>query len=351
MAPARVLLFRPSRVKPMKRLVLTNQSAYGFTESGFADLAIPFDFRFVWGPLPPPDKLAAYVAASPDGRKKNGSHWSDMVGSWPQGRPGEDLALLAFCKRFEHVELWFNSNANDQLQLVWLLDHFRSDPEAAAKLRLRIIGSFDWRPDVSARAFDKVPAVHITTRPALETAAMVWQAYCAPTPQACFDFLHRDLSALPLLKPALADLLREIPSEITGLGATEMRLLELVAWGFELTNALFYLPGIAPRRIFNDWEIGLLLGHLAHAPTPAIAGLDDELRTLGEENYGRRLEAYQRSRLSVTEFGNALLAHKADLSRHNPIDRWWGGTRLTNENLWRRNTTLAQSRSAPPESA
>ena len=47
------------------------------------------------------------------------------------------------------------------------------------------------------------------------------------------------------------------------------------------------------------------------------------------------MEAYRRSRLSLTEFGEAVLAHKEDFSRHNPIDRWWGGTHLTNDNLWR----------------
>jgi hypothetical protein len=92
--------------------------------------------------------------------------------------------------------------------------------------------------------------------------------------------------------------------------------------------------------VFNSSEIGFLLEGLAHGPTPAIAGLDDELRTLKPENYGRRDEAFRRSRLSLTEFGRAILAHKEDFSRHNPIDRWWGGTRLTNDRLWRWNPAL-----------
>ena len=78
-----------------------------------------------------------------------------------------------------------------------------------------------------------------------------------------------------------------------------------------------------------------LLEGLAHGPTPAVAGLDDELRTLERENYRARDAAYKRSRLSLTEFGKAILAHKEDFSRHNPIDRWWGGTRLTNDRMWR----------------
>jgi hypothetical protein len=39
--------------------------------------------------------------------------------------------------------------------------------------------------------------------------------------------------------------------------------------------------------------------------------------------------------LSLTEFGKAIVAHKEDFSRHNPIHRWWGGTELTNDRLWR----------------
>ncbi len=32
-----------------------------------------------------------------------------------------------------------------------------------------------------------------------------------------------------------------------------------------------------------------------------------------------------------------------DFSRHNPIDRWWGGTHLTNDNLWRWSPALLKA--------
>ena len=178
------------------------------------------------------------------------------------------------------------------------------------------------------------------TEDELETASATWQAYRATTPEACFEMLGRDLSALPLLRPALFDLLEELPSSATGLGATEMRVLELIANGYASTNALFYLTELRQRRVFDSWEIGSLLEGLAHGPRPAIAGLDDALRTLKASNYRGRDEAYKRSRLSLTEFGKAIVAHKEDFSRHNPIDRWWGGTKLTNDNLWRWNPAL-----------
>ena len=47
----------------MKRLILTNSSGLDLMHSGLAEVVIPFVFRFVWGPLPSPDELAAYVAA------------------------------------------------------------------------------------------------------------------------------------------------------------------------------------------------------------------------------------------------------------------------------------------------
>jgi hypothetical protein len=44
---------------------------------------------------------------------------------------------------------------------------------------------------------------------------------------------------------------------------------------------------------------------------------------------------YKRSRLSLTALGEAVQAQSEDFSGHNPIHRWWGGTELTNNRLWR----------------
>jgi hypothetical protein len=180
------------------------------------------------------------------------------------------------------------------------------------------------------------------TEAELNTASRSWQAYCSPTPEACFDLLSSNLSALPMLRPTLVELLEELPSGVTGLGATEMRLLEMLAWGFANTNPLFHLRTIRGTRIFGEWECGYLLDGLAFGPKPAVAGLDEELRTLSRENLRDRHPAYLRSRLSLTEFGKAIVAHKEDFSRQNPIDRWWGGTHLTNDNMWRWTPTLVK---------
>ena len=322
----------------MKPLILTCWPLQDFT----ADLAISVYFRFVWGQLPSEDELAAYLGPrTPDHGPSRGRHWSNFAYSWgrSQNKSQRDLGLAEFCERYETVELWFDTTPQAQLKLIWLLEYFRSCPEAAARLKLRLLdrdlieihpGKLDkWSP----------PLVDVTDNE-LAIASAAWLAYRATTPETYFDLLRQNLSALPLLKPVLFDLLEELPSASTGLGATEMRMLELVGRGYSRTNALFHIGSLRQTRVFNEFEYGYLLEGLAFGPTPAVAGLDDHLRTLPQESFDGRLDAYHRSRLSLTDFGKAVLAQREDFSRHNPIDRWWGGTHLTNDNLWRYDPVL-----------
>ncbi|WP_407118509.1 hypothetical protein [Bradyrhizobium sp. LMG 9283] len=327
----------------MKPVILTSLSGFDLIRSGLAEVVIPFTFRLVDGPLPL-DELAAYVGAR-SGTVKPGWHWFDYVGRWSQAaKERRHLSLVAFCQAYDVVELWFDRNPNDQLQLIWLLDYLCSHPEIASKAKLRLI-AFDLiteEPTSIAKSLPHIPALRVTTDE-LETASMAWQAYAAPTPERCAELVHRDLSALLMLRPALIDLLAELPSASTGLGATEIRFLELIARGYEGTSALFHLRSLRRTPVFNEWELGWLLQGLALGPRPAVAGLDDELRTIPQQNLPARQVAYSRSRLSLTEFGKAVMAGKEDFSRHNPIDRWWGGTHLTNDRLWRYGPVLTKT--------
>jgi hypothetical protein len=215
-------------VTKMTRLILSSESGFSLDRTDLADVVIPFIFRFVWGPLPSPDELATYLAARSDDHAP-GTHWSDYVGPQPAAiKARKNFGFIDFCRHCETIELWFDPRPNDQLQLVWLLDYFQSHPEIVARLRLRLI-DYDLiiaSPEELGRW--KKPAVNVT-RDELGTASATWQAYRATTPEACVKLLSRNLSALPLLRPALFDLLEELPSSATGLGATEMRLLEVIA--------------------------------------------------------------------------------------------------------------------------
>jgi len=81
--------------------------------------------------------------------------------------------------------------------------------------------------------------------------------------------------------------------------------------------------------------MGRLLDGLAHCPAPAISGITEKPFTLEMHEDRERRRRYNESQLSLTTLGKAILAGTEDFSRHNPIHRWWGGTELTNDRLWR----------------
>jgi hypothetical protein len=296
----------------MSRLILTfDDSASGVLKGArLADRVLPFGFRFVWGPLQTPSELEN--TAQIDG-----------------------LALNEFCERFDAIELWADQEPNEQLQLVWLLDFLRSHANVIAKSAF---------VQTNVRIGGRLPAEWVKQRPRaapihndhLEVASAAWSAWRAPTPVAWFDLLAQDLSALPQLRHTVLALLEELPMRATGLGATEMRMLELVAAGQAHPSDLF--PGDErpnERRTYGFWEVGELLDGLAHCPSPAVSGLAEGPFDLALHDSKDRHDRYKKSRLSLTELGKAILAHSDDFSRHNPINRWWGGTELTNDRLWR----------------
>ncbi|WP_208758131.1 hypothetical protein [Bradyrhizobium zhanjiangense] len=49
------------------------------------------------------------------------------------------MSLIEFCEPYDAIELWFDPNPEDQLQLIWLLDHLRSHSGPAQKLKLRLV--------------------------------------------------------------------------------------------------------------------------------------------------------------------------------------------------------------------
>ena len=321
----------------MARLILTFDDSAGgaLKATGLADCVVPFGLCFVWGRLRSANELKALL--SPRSAKSAAAdHWLDNLGG-AQFEEARKLGagLIEFCTRFDAVELWTDPEPNAQLQLVWLLEQIRPHVHVASRSSLvqTDIRIGDQSPEYWA---ERRPRAIAIGNDLFEAAGAAWSAWRAPTPVAWFDLLERDIGALPQLRNTVIALLEELPGRATGLGATEMRMLELAAAGHVHPYDLF--PGHQKpneRRTFGYWAVGELLDGLAHCPAPAIAGLDegpfDEALHDSRERHAR----YKNSRLSLTDLGKAILAQADDFSRHNPVHRWWGGTELTNDRLWR----------------
>jgi hypothetical protein len=316
--------------RAMTRLILTtsDSGAGSLKGTGIADVVIPFGFRFVRGPLPSDVELAAALAPSTPQH-----HWLRDIYRKHIGESGKSEHGLIDSDRYDAIELWIDPEPNAQLTLIWLLDYLRHHGTIASKLALVqsdvVIG--DHPPDELIAL--RLPAVKVLNDH-LETASTAWQAWRASTPQDWFNLLSKDLNVLPRLRLTVMELLEELPRRTTGLGATEMRMLELISEGTVHPFDLFpHNP--QQRRVFDYWETGSLLDGLAHCPTPVVSGLGNGPFTVEMHDDRDRHQRYKKSQLSLTALGEAILAKTEDFSRHNPICRWWGGTKLTNNNLWR----------------
>ncbi|RXG95917.1 hypothetical protein [Bradyrhizobium zhanjiangense] len=320
----------------MTRLIVTTDSsaAGALLRADLADLVIAIERRLIWGPLPSDEELGAFFA--PRTTQPCGLHWLDNTPSWRlEGSGVKDRGLIELLSECDSAELWMGPEPNAQLILLWLLDHCGNERAAVSKLVIRQLDIAVGRVDLERLAKLNPPIVELTPDH-LEIAARAWRAYRAPTPQDWFGLLKTDLSLLPQLERGAVDLLEELPSVATGLGATEMRILGLIAPGNVQPFDAF--PGHQKpneRRVFDYWEVGALLDGLARCPVPAVAGLDEGPFSLDMHDDALRHARYKQSRLSLTDLGKAVLAGDEDFCRHNPIARWWGGTLVTTERLWR----------------
>ncbi len=332
----------------MMRLILTTDYIYSKSDAAdSSDLFLHFGHSFghhlqrlVYGPPPTAAELYdLFDMRSEQRHQKRGEHWLDFI---PRERLDRfevhDIGLAQLCACFDTVELWIGPTANDQLELVWLLDYLRRRKAITPRLFLRTSEPPVGRSTEELAAID-LPRLRISSALA-DLASRAWHAFRSPTPQAWCDLLREDLSGLPHLRDAVLKLLIELPAPGTGLGATEMGLLEMIYPGHRhrlsvILNTLVFFNGYYRHTIFNYWETALLAEPLAFGSEPAITALNPELQSVELRNMRRRDEIHKESRPMPTAFGEAILLGREDFSRHNPVHRWWGGTELTNANLWR----------------
>ncbi|WP_407188962.1 hypothetical protein [Bradyrhizobium centrosematis] len=313
----------------MSHLILATNDRAEVTlrQSGLANVALGFYPRFVWRKLPSEEGLLRGLERRSEKHRNPGDHWLDDVGSGVlDGFATRDIGFFELCAKFDSIEIWVDPRPNDQLVLVWLLDLLRPYKEITTKLSLVHADDTiaNYAPESVARW--KLPAFKVTENH-LVTAGSAWRAYRAETPESCFDLLMTDLAILPRLRSALIAMLEELPDSVTGLGATEMDLLDFVKDGH--TDPRIVEEARWIRDVFDENDACDALLELGAYSAPPIRlgdpAFDNEDRYFGRSEW----------KVTLTELGRSLLAREDDMWRHNPIKRWWGGTELTNERLWR----------------
>jgi Domain of unknown function (DUF1835) len=205
---------------------------------------------------------------------------------------GQRDARLAAVEPSDKVVLWFEDDLYDQLQLIQVLDRLT---EHNGPIDLMALPREGRTPLLVRHAHARALG-----EPELVLARRAWAAFTAPDPHALQDLWLAGTPELPDLGPALGRLLEELPATSDGLSRTGRQLLA------RMPATLVELVGSnrvdEPRPFASEWVI-----------ESRLRGLSDLAR--GDWT------GYE-----LTEAGIEVAAGRR---RHEQIDRWLGGVRLT----------------------
>jgi hypothetical protein len=229
---------------------------------------------------------------------------------------------------FDRIELWFEHDLYDQLQLIQILA-FLADVSRSKGVVLVQADDF-----LGPQPADKILRFADRARPIqradLDLAAQAWAAVAAPTPEPVAALVESLDAQFPFLKPALSRFLQELPSPETGLGRTETTILDGIARGTSFPPRLFQETILQEEAAFmGDASFYHLIDDLAFCAVPLIAGVPPP--TDGDDDGARFREA----ELELTMAGEDVANAEEDHVAMSGIDRWWGGTHLRGHNVWR----------------
>ena len=231
------------------------------------------------------------------------------------------------------VEFWADPDPNAQLLLLQFLSWCgRRDLHRSDLHLVQADGPLgDRRADDIRSATPKCVQVEDEL---VQDAVSAWDAFCSPTPERWAALLGHDFPHLPRLRSAVLRILEELPDKLTGLDASQARVIGGVARGADL-RGLFH-DGTAPRdgAVLDYWEFGKLLD-LLRSVENAVTGLRGGPFDNALHDDAARLKRYWGSRPALSALGQGVFNGAADYLEHASIDRWWGGTRLTNDRTWR----------------
>ncbi len=347
-------------------LVTCDSGAGHLKQEKRADRILTFIHRLVTGPVPvdgAPETFFQRRQALYESEGLFHEAWWFDVEDLDGTKPGYKRIwsrLPEVCEAYDRIELWIDPDPNAQLIMVQLLDWLGGRPKIAPRLWLKQSDS----PLGRRRAGDWALPPHRIEAADLTLAHRAWSAFGASTPQPWADLRNEpDLGRLPGLHHAVDRMLRELPDG-TGLGATERRILALTEkqpWWFDAERlgkdvSCRTLPKAdrgpihLMRRLtetgehvpLSYFEVGEAICNLANAPVPALAGITEPHFTLDMDLDPARQQRFSETPVQLTDLGHRLVAQTEDWSDHNPIRRWIGGTRITNENLWRWDTMAAR---------
>lgn len=315
----------------MTVLIVTNGDVAGATLAALRPEARVLAWQDVLhdGPVPETDDPAAL-------RRLRAAHLAQAFAGADRDVLGEleqRDATLAGAGAFERVELWFEHDLADQLQLLQALDALS---EVAARPPVLVLVA---RAHLGPLPAERLASLAARLRPAddgtFEDAARRWAAFREASPVDLAAYAAVDTERLPFVEDALRRALEELPRPGDGLSRTDRQILYSINRGVDRVGMLFArVLAMEEAAFLGDWSFFRQLSELAFARPPLLVGLPEPFGPAVISDDARR-KAFVTARVSLTEAGRDVLAGRTDRVDLIGIDRWLGGTRIAGPAPWR----------------
>lgn len=240
--------------------------------------------------------------------------------------------LLATHNEFERIELWFEHDLYDQLQLIEILT------------RLYHLKRFDNVFLVQAETYlgmqspDSILDLEKLITPVGEQmmaiADLAWQTVSHDTPSKMKELIGLKPAGFLFLTQALLRFLEELPG-LDGLSRTERQIVYSLNRGVNRPGMLFARSqAMESAQFWGDLGFFDILSKLQYCTRPLLEGLPETF-SIDMFQESERRKAFLQADLKLTGFGAEILSGEEDNANYNSINRYVGGTHLRPSNLWR----------------
>lgn len=225
------------------------------------------------------------------------------------------------------VVIWSSFELFDQLHLMQILAWFEQHRDVYKPPQVvwvwDYLGSGDTDDDELRNLFLERDTI---SAPQQGTAADLWQAFCAPNPDALLAWRQRTLRDLPFMQRALIRLLEEYPWVRSGLSRTQQQAMQVLQPGPLPGAELFQTAqALEQRRFMGDWSFWLEFAGLFNAEEPAVQTVSGKPPIFPPAVDGQS-EVFQAQTFELTDAGRSILAQRQSLV---PLgERWIGGVRI-----------------------
>lgn len=240
---------------------------------------------------------------------------------------------LFYLNEYSKVELWFEHDLYDQLQLLQILDFAHHNLE---QQDFYIVQTNDYLGEMHDDAFQSLPTLaKPVTQEMKAYASKAWHALTQKTPVNLIRVL--DNKDMPFTAPAIRRLVMEYPDSRTGLPTSIFNAFTLLLNGPASVGKLFeHMQNCELAKFMGDLSFAKYIDEFGTCLQPLIAGenvIYSTSKASGRQNL-EQIQNYFKQKIHLTEFGRKVMERDANHVSKNGINRWICGVHLTPENLY-----------------